>query len=244
MDKRAPRVALVALATVLSLVLSSASAPSSPSLTDALPPPDPQQVALLEELVGWLTGTPVHRGEFHLLGEDDLRTAIRERPQSFELFRRYPGTEARRRLLQHKPYGDAIYQAARRYRLDSLLLAAVVEAESSFDPRAISADGAVGLTQVLPATSPLLSIEELHDPATNLDTGARYLRQLLDRYAGDLELSLAAYNAGPGAVDRYRGVPPFRETRSFVGRVLGIYVGHHREVWEASGAEEELLALR
>jgi soluble lytic murein transglycosylase-like protein len=243
MHKRAPRAALVAPATLLSLVLASHSAPTSPSLS-ASPPPDPEQIALLEELVGWLTGTPIHDSQFHLLGGDDLLLAIRERSRSFELFRRYPGTEANRRFLDRMPYGDAIYRAARRYQLDSLLLAAVVEAESGFNPRAVSADGAVGLTQVLPAMKPSLSLEELQDPETNLDTGARYLRQLLDLYEGDLGLALAAYNAGPGSVARYRGVPPYRETRTFLSRVLGLYVGHRQEVWEASGAEEELLALR
>lgn len=244
MDKRAPRLPLVAFATTLIILFSSNSAPSSPSRSGALPPPDPAQVALLEELVAWLTGTPLHGTEFRLLGTGDLLAAIRERPRSFELFRRYPGTEASRLFLESMPYGDAIHRAARRYRLDSLLLAAIVEAESSFNPHAISVDGAVGLTQVLPATEPPLSLEDLQDPETNLDVGARYLRRMLDLYDDDLGLALAAYNAGPGSVARYGGMPPFRETRSFVSRVLGIYVSHRQGVWEQSGAEAELMALR
>jgi hypothetical protein len=244
MDKRAPRAPLVGLATILSLVLASHSAPSSPSLSSSLPPPDPEHLELLEELVGWLTGSPVHSGGFQLWGGHDVLTAIRQRPRSFELFRRYPGTEANRHFLEQVPYGDAIYQAAKRHELDSLLLAAVVEAESGFDARALSPDGAVGLAQVLPGTGLALSPEELQDPEKNLNEGARYLRQLLDLYQGDLALALAAYNAGPGSVARHRGVPPFRETRTFVSRVLGIYVSHRRDVWAESGAEEELLALR
>jgi soluble lytic murein transglycosylase-like protein len=118
------------------------------------------------------------------------------------------------------PYGDAIYESARRYGLNPTLVAAVVEAESKFDPRAVSRKGARGLMQLMPATARRLGFQpaELHDPEKNLDAGARYLRQLVDRY-GELDLALAAYNAGEGAVDRHGGVPPYRETVAYVRRV-------------------------
>jgi soluble lytic murein transglycosylase-like protein len=84
---------------------------------------------------------------------------------------------------------------------------------------------------------------DLGDPTVNLDVGVRYLRDLLTDFDGDLELALAAYNAGPAAVERFGGVPPYRETRAYLTRVLSTYVEHHRRVWEESGADE-LFELR
>lgn len=243
MGENTARVRFVVLSTLLFFVVSLSTSPSSPSAPAEMEPPDPQEVALLAELVEWLSGAPVGNGDFHLMAQEELAAAIREKPQSFELFRRFNGTEANRKLLQHVPYGDAIYRAAQRHRVDSLLLAAVVEVESQFRPQVVSPRGAVGLTQVLPTTAELFSASNLTDPETNLDVGARYLRNLLDRFDGDLELALAAYNAGPGNVSRYGGVPPFRETRSYVRKVLGLYVSHHRDVWQATETGEELLTL-
>lgn len=237
------RASFIALVTVLLVLTSSGLSPSSSHDADPFPAPDPEQILLLEELVEWLSGHPVGDDEFHLLADGDLVGAIRARPQSFELFRRYNGTDANRELLREVPYGGKIYQAARRYRLDSLLLAAVVEAESNFNPRVISPAGAVGLAQVMPHTGRSYTGGDLRDPETNLDIGARYLRRLLDLYDGDLELALAAYNAGPGNVARYGGVPPFRETRNYVRKVIGRYVELHRDVWQTTGAGDELLSL-
>lgn len=113
--------------------------------------------------------------------------------------------------------------AARRHKLDPALVLALVQVESGGRPRAVSPRGARGLTQLMPATARELGVADVFDPAQNLDGGARYLRQMLSRYGGDLALALAAYNAGPGAVDRHQGVPPFRETRQYVRRVLERY---------------------
>lgn len=113
--------------------------------------------------------------------------------------------------------------AARRHNLDPDLVLALVQVESAFRPDAISPKGAQGLTQLMPATARELGVKDAMDPEQNLDGGARYLRQLLTRYGGDVKRALAAYNAGPGAVDRHQGVPPFRETRQYVRRVLGKY---------------------
>jgi soluble lytic murein transglycosylase-like protein len=113
--------------------------------------------------------------------------------------------------------------AARRHKLDPDLVLALVQVESAFRPNAVSPKGAQGLTQLMPATARELGVKDAFDPAQNLDGGARYLRQLLTRYGGDVKRALAAYNAGPGAVDRHQGVPPFRETRQYVRRVLDKY---------------------
>lgn len=168
---------------------------------------------------------------------DDLRKSIRSRSESFEIFLSFHDAEARARVLDDLPYGSSIRHAADSHRVDPLLLAAVAEVESNFNPRAVSHRGAVGLVQVLPSTA-RMSAEGLLDPETNLDRGAAYLRFLLERFGGDLELALAGYNAGPGAVRRHGGVPPYRETRRYVKKVLEIYVEHHRTVWRTSGAEE------
>ncbi|MGI9860096.1 lytic transglycosylase domain-containing protein [Moorella naiadis] len=115
---------------------------------------------------------------------------------------------------------DLIGPIAARYNLSPELLRGIVTAESGFDPRAVSPAGAIGLMQLMPATARALGVNDPFDPAANLDGGARYLRQLLDRFQGDTRLALAAYNAGPGAVERYHGVPPYKETRSYIQRVL------------------------
>ncbi len=119
------------------------------------------------------------------------------------------------------PYGELIYGASRRHALNPALLAAVVRAESAFDPRAVSRKGAQGLMQLMPATARRfgLSGSEVFEPARNLDAGARYLSWLSRRFGGDLARVLAAYNAGEGTVERYGGVPPYRETLSYLRRI-------------------------
>ena len=121
------------------------------------------------------------------------------------------------------PFAEPIYESARRHGLNPSLVAAVVRTESSFDPRAVSRKGARGLMQLMPATGRRLGVApaELYEPEKNLDAGSRYLRQLLDRF-GALELALAAYNAGEGAVERHGGVPPYRETVEYVKKVYAV----------------------
>jgi soluble lytic murein transglycosylase-like protein len=119
------------------------------------------------------------------------------------------------------PYGAEIYAAARRWQVNPQLVAEVVRVESAFDSAAVSAKGARGLMQLMPATARRFGLPErrLFDPASNLEAGTRYLRWLLDRFEGDVVRALAAYNAGEGTVDRYGGVPPFRETRDYLRRI-------------------------
>jgi hypothetical protein len=116
-------------------------------------------------------------------------------------------------------FSELINAAAEKYGLDAQLLAAVAAAESNFDPRAISRKNAQGVMQLLPATSARLAVKNPFDPAQNIDAGARYLKEMLDRFHGDVKCALAAYNAGPERVDQYGGVPPYRETQDYVAKI-------------------------
>ncbi len=116
-----------------------------------------------------------------------------------------------------------VHETAERHRVDPALVRAVIETESNWDPAAVSRRGALGLMQLVPGTARRFGVFDILNPQQNLDAGVRYLRALLERYKGDLNLSLAAYNAGEGAVDRARGVPNIRETRNYVQKVTDSY---------------------
>ena len=124
-------------------------------------------------------------------------------------------------MLPH--LGDLIEPAAAKYALDPNLVAAVIWAESSGDPKAVSTKGAQGLMQLMPKTARDMGVSDVLDPSQNVDGGSRYLREMLDRHDGDLSRALAAYNAGPEAVRKYGGIPPFRETQNYVGKVMRAY---------------------
>jgi len=127
--------------------------------------------------------------------------------------------EAYRALPATIAYNAAIGEAAALYKLDPNLIRAIIRAESSFNPYAVSRAGAQGLMQLMPDVADELSVLDPFDPRQNIFGGARYLRQLLDRNDGNLDLAVASYNAGPAAVDRYNGIPPYRETRDYVKKV-------------------------
>jgi soluble lytic murein transglycosylase-like protein len=134
------------------------------------------------------------------------------------------------------PFGAEITAAAKKHGIDPALLAGLVKQESGFNPNAGSPAGARGLTQLMPGTAAGLGVTNVLDPAQSLDGGAKYLRQQLDAFGGDVTRALAAYNAGPGAVQRYGGVPPYAETQNYV-RVVQANAAQYR----AGGAAPSIL---
>jgi soluble lytic murein transglycosylase-like protein len=126
--------------------------------------------------------------------------------------------------LTTQPYAPLVAEAARLHEVEAALLHAVITAESAYNPKAVSPKGAAGLMQLMPATARRLGVDNVYDPDQNIQGGARYLKELLQRFDYDLSLTLAAYNAGENAVARYGNrIPPYRETRGYVAKVLGLY---------------------
>ncbi len=133
---------------------------------------------------------------------------------------------ARGRAVTAAELDKVIEEAARRNSVDPNLVRAIIKVESNFNPAAVSRKGALGLMQLMPDTARRLGVSDAFDPAQNVEAGTRHLRNLLNSYHGDVTLSLAAYNAGSGAVDRNNGVPPYSETRDYVKRITDIYGGN------------------
>ena len=125
--------------------------------------------------------------------------------------------------ITNASYKELIRLVSDRHNIDADLIRAVIKAESDFNSSARSNKGAMGLMQLMPETARLHNVIDAYDPNENVEGGVRHLKMLLERYQGDLELSLAAYNAGSGAVEKHGGIPPFAETREYVRRVLRFY---------------------
>jgi len=244
MQHRRHRLPLALLATLLCVALSLASRPSDPAPTSPYQHLLRKETATTQDLQRFLTqGAATADGRFHAFRSSDLpllgppglplRGDARPAPEPRRLSLLDPGAdlEAERRFLHRMPYGTAIAVAAERHRVDPLLLAAIVSVESGFAPRAVSPEGAMGLMQVVPELAQDYGVTgDLLDPYVNTDLGSRYVGSLLKDYGGDIERTLAAYNAGPGVVDRYKGVPPYRETRRFIQEVLSRYESYSRKV--------------
>lgn len=133
-------------------------------------------------------------------------------------------------------YDPYILQASEKYNVDPALVKAVIRVESNFNPLAVSPKGAQGLMQVMPATAARYRENDMFSPITNIYVGTRHLAYLMKRYSDELPLVLAAYNAGEENVDRYKGIPPFNETRNYVKRVIRYHNQYRSEVTVASSA--------
>ena len=173
-----------------------------------------------------LTNAPAERG--HKVMNERKDEAIAPSPKVLKVgggnpFARrgtYSMAAARTFVESAGVYDGIIRQIADRYDLEYALMKAVIKTESNFDPRAISPKGALGLMQLMPGTASMHGVQNAMLPAQNIEGGARHLRMLLDRYAGNLPLTLAAYNAGEGRVENAGGIPDIPETRDYVVRVL------------------------
>ena len=128
-----------------------------------------------------------------------------------------------RPTLQGTPYAEFIAAASQAHGVDPILVKALIQVESGYRPKARSPRGAVGLMQIMPATAREYNVQNPFDPKANIEAGVKHLKTLLDRFGRErTELALAAYNAGPGAVEKFNGVPPYRETRNYVSRILAL----------------------
>ena len=132
-----------------------------------------------------------------------------------------PAMPSRGPRLRDSIYGELITTAAQAHGVDPILVQALIQVESNYQPRARSHKGAMGLMQLMPATAREYKVRNAYDPKANIDAGVRKLKSLIDKY-GVFDLALAAYNAGEGAVERFKGIPPYRETQNYVSRILAI----------------------
>jgi soluble lytic murein transglycosylase-like protein len=143
-------------------------------------------------------------------------------------------------LPNDEVYSEYINEAAAKYSLDPFLIKSVIKVESDFDPYAKSSKGAQGLMQLIPSTARLVGCSNSYDPRENILGGSAYLRMMLKRFSGKVDLALAAYNAGPGNVDKYDGVPPFRETKNYLKKVKHYY----RQYASSSGNKSKKLRMK
>lgn len=193
----------------------------------------PGQVFLAGLAVAWLA-SPADAQIYSWRNADGALVLSDTRPKDVESVQSYavPASEDVRAVRdvpveRARSYDDLIVEHARRNGVRQSLVRAVVQVESGFNPFAYSNKGAMGLMQLMPSTAREFGVKNAFNPEENVRAGTKYLRQLLDRYGNDEELALAAYNAGPGAVDRHgQTVPPYRETRNYVSKVNGI-AGRH-----------------
>jgi soluble lytic murein transglycosylase-like protein len=203
--------------------VTSSGAPPAGSAPAAKPSPNGQPATSLSQLIAQLsrqlrTIERTFMSALRDLARNAQNSVASDAPQAA------PASAAQTKPQKGvSPYDGLIRRTAAKHDLDPALLSAVIRQESGFDANARSSAGAMGLMQLMPGTAKSLGVTDAFDPAQNVEGGARLLRGLIDQYAGRLDLALAAYNAGPGAVDKYHGVPPYAETRGYVRAILDDY---------------------
>ena len=245
--KRLPsrlRTPLTLMAAVLFLAFIFESTPSDTAPTDPYLMPPPAETQDIARFL--VNGAGTSDGKFHAFRPGDLEAAVNPalEPRQLSLLDAGASPESRRRLLRRMPFGKDIVLAAERHQVDGLLLAAIIAVESDFTPHAVSSQGALGLMQVIPELAADYGVKgDLLDPRVNVEVGSRYVSGLIKDYKGDLERTLAAYNAGPGAVQRYKGVPPFAETRGFVREVLAHYADYNRRAEKQASRQASRLMV-
>lgn len=126
-------------------------------------------------------------------------------------------------IKNENPYANYIDKASKKYDIDSNLIKSIIAVESNFNPQALSKAGAIGLMQLMPQTAASLQVKNSWDPQQNIEGGVRYLKEMLNRYNGNITLALSAYNAGPTVVDKYMDIPPIKETQNYVEKVLDLF---------------------
>lgn len=191
-----------------------------------------QRVVAIEQSLAAIGGSSGTTAGFAAVLDEAISTSASKSSSSTTttgLTRTSSATRATSSSKNSTAFDALIQRAATKYGVDADLVHAVIQAESDYNPNCRSSAGALGLMQLMPGTARSLGVSNALDPASNIDGGVRYLRGQLDRF-GEVDLALAAYNAGPNAVSRYKSVPPYRETQGYVRRVM-------QTLWQRKGVE-------
>jgi soluble lytic murein transglycosylase len=184
-------------------------------------------ILFLTLVVFFMAGIPVQADIYRYIDENGVMHFTNVPTSSIKKFRVFLREKSSAiQWYSSEKYDELISHASERYGVSFPLLKAIIKAESDFDPYAVSKKGATGLMQIMPENFEPLGIMDPFDPWQNINAGARYFKQMFDRFKGKLTLSLAAYNAGPTAVDRYKTIPPYEETEEYVRRVMKYYYNY------------------